>query len=169
MVSRAAVCYFWHEVDGELTANNYTSCLIDYLEYHVLSGTEKVKIYTDGCGYQNRNATLSNALSAFAKRKKVVIEHKYLEKGHTHMECDSMHSVIERQIRHRDIHVPCDYVTLIRSARKNVPYTVKYLDYTFFSDYSELNEYKSIRPGIGVGSKTVNDIRVLLYSVDGGI
>ncbi|KAH3697549.1 hypothetical protein DPMN_085052 [Dreissena polymorpha] len=39
---------------------------LNYLHNHVLTGTEKVIIYKDGCGYQNRNAKLPKALSAFA-------------------------------------------------------------------------------------------------------
>jgi hypothetical protein len=62
-----------------------------------------------------------------------------------------MHSVIEPQIRHRNINVPNDYVNHIQLAGKIKPHQVKYLDYSFFSDYSEQNEYISIRPGIGVG------------------
>jgi len=77
----------------------FTTCIIDYLTNSVLDGFETVVIYPDGCGYQNRNVTLSNALRKFAVDKQINIEQKYLERGHTQMECDSVHSVIEQSVK----------------------------------------------------------------------
>ncbi|KAB0802803.1 hypothetical protein PPYR_04989 [Photinus pyralis] len=86
------------------------------------------------------------------------------------MECDSMHSTIERKLRRRTINVPADYVSLCKLARKNPkPYHVSYLDHTFFKDYSKLNLIKSIRPGYKVGDPTVNNLRALKYNSDGQI
>lgn len=179
LVTHAALCYFWHECDGELTSNVFTSCLIDYLTNLDLNGIETIIIYSDGCGYQNRNITLSNALRKFAMDNKVTIEQKYLERGHTQMECDSVHSVIEQSIkknvpnvkeRQPAIFIPQHYVDAIVSARSSPgPYQVKYLDFTFFKDYGNLGGYTSIRPGIGVGSSTVSDIRLLKYTIEGTI
>ncbi|KAG8254785.1 hypothetical protein J6590_108141, partial [Homalodisca vitripennis] len=44
---------------------------------------------------QNKNAILSNALLHLSMESNVVIEQKWLVKGHTQMECDSVHSKIE--------------------------------------------------------------------------
>ena len=63
-----------------------------------------IAIYSDGCGSQNRNVTLSNALSTLARDKGITIAQNYLEKGHTQMECDSVHSVIERKKKPRNLH-----------------------------------------------------------------
>lgn len=49
------------------------------------------------------------------KKNKVVIQ-KYLEKGHTQMECDSIHSVIERRLRDQDVYLPAEYVNLMKRA-----------------------------------------------------
>ena len=67
------------------------------------------------------NVTLSNALIMLAKEKGVAITHNYLEKGHSHMECDSVHSVIERKKKNRDIFVPAQHVQLIQDARTKSP------------------------------------------------
>ena len=62
------------------------------------------------------------------------------------------------------------YVDNIALAKtKNPKYKVKYLDHSFFNNYEGLNYYTSIRPGLGVGSSTVTDIRVLRYNTDGTI
>lgn len=34
------------------------------------------------------------------------------------MECDSVHSSIERKLKNREIHLPSDYVTITKEARK---------------------------------------------------
>ena len=90
--------------------------LTNYLETEI-NCDKDIVIYNDGCGSQNRNATLSNALSVLARTKGVPIVQKYLEKGHTKMECDSVHSVIERQKKHRDLHSPAQYVQLIKESQ----------------------------------------------------
>lgn len=163
------MCYFWHECDGELTANTFTTCILDYLSTDLSPEIDHVIIYSDGCDYQNRNVTLSNALLQFACERNITIEQKILERGHTQMEADSVHSVIERSVKGQPIYVPQQYVDKIKSARKVAPYEVKYVDYTFFKNYSASGKYSSIRPEIGVGAKTVSDIRLLKYTKDGVI
>lgn len=171
--SKDGYCYLWHEGEGELSANCFSSIICDFLTNTVipqLEPAQQIILYSDGCSAQNRNCTLSNALLNLAMEKQVCIIQKYLEKGHTQMECDSMHSSIERKLKNRTINVPADYVSLCKLARKNPkPYFVKYLDHTFFKDYSKVNLIKSIRPGYKVGDPTVNNLRALKYNSDGKI
>lgn len=165
--SKEAMNYFWHEGEGELNANVFASCVTDYLDNIDTSNTESIILYSDGCTYQNRNCTMANALLLWAAKNNIVVYQKYLERGHTQMECDSVHSVIERKIRKQPIYVPQMYVDNIEQA--NHKYKVKYIDHTFFNDYENLNYYTTIRPGTGAGSSTVTDIRVLRYNTDGKI
>ncbi|XP_071054382.1 uncharacterized protein [Onthophagus taurus] len=94
------------------------------------------------CTSQNRNSTLANALINLSMTLEITIEQKYLEKGHTQMEADSMHSTIERRMRHTDINVPADYVNICLKAREKQPYKVFYLDYTFFKDFSHVKLFE---------------------------
>jgi len=163
------VCYVWHEGEGEFNAHIFASCLTNYLETEINCNKEIV-IYSDGCGSQNRNATLSNALVSFlARTKRVPIIQKYLEKGHTQIKCDSVHGVIERRKKHRDLHSPAQYVLLIKEARLRNPYKVYYLQHNFFRDFSKLIMFQSIRPGRNVGDPTVADLRCLKYLPAGDI
>lgn len=50
------------------------------------------------------------------------IEEKYLVQGHTQMECDSVHAVIERKIKNKPICLPSDYSRLCQQSRKIDPY-----------------------------------------------
>ncbi|KAK7102050.1 hypothetical protein V1264_020337 [Littorina saxatilis] len=172
LATRDVVCYYWHEGNGEVNSSNFASCLLDYLQ-NVQGSRETplrtIIMYSDGCGYQNRNVTLSNCLLHFAIRTGIEVVQKYLEKGHTWMEVDSVHSAIERKLRDRQIYWPPEYVEVISSARQNAPYKVKSLDFTFFKDFSKVLYVRSIRPGNGVGDPHVTDIRALRYSPCGTI
>ncbi|KAL7373856.1 hypothetical protein ABVT39_016135 [Epinephelus coioides] len=130
MVSHDVTNYLWHEGEAGLSANEFASCIVNYLEAR--PSYEEYIIWKDRCGYQNRNLLLSNALLKFATEKQKPVTQKYLERGHTQMECDSVHSVIERRLKHRDIHVPAEYAAVIQGACSNPrPYQVKYVDHTF--------------------------------------
>ncbi|XP_057176831.1 uncharacterized protein LOC130545917 [Triplophysa rosa] len=84
------------------------------------------------------------------------------------MECDSVHSVIERRLRDQDVYLPAEYVNLMKRARvKPHPYEVKYIDHTFFQDFTKLRLCKSLRPGVRPGDPTVHNIRAIRYNNNG--
>ena len=163
--------YLWTEVNGDLEASTFTTCFISQLT-DVIEKSPSVKIiilWTDGCVYQNRNNILASALANFAAKHKITVYQKYLEVGHTHMECDSVHKCIETaKKREGQINLPTDYVSLIRRARKK-PYGVKYCDYTFFQDFKEICDINSIKPDKKTGPPYVVDIRQLKYTPEGKV
>lgn len=159
----SVVCYVWHEAEGRLDANIFTSCLIHFLEGLDDKNTPII-IYSDGCSAQNRNVTLANAMLAFATKYKTEVTQKYLVVGHTQMECDSVHATIETRKKQKELFVPADFVRIIKEARPQEPYQVRYIDHKFFLDYSKMNCYKSIRPGTKAGDPCVVDIRTLKYT-----
>ncbi|CAG5000307.1 unnamed protein product [Parnassius apollo] len=86
------------------------------------------------------------------------------------MEADSMHSTIERALKKKDINVPAEYVGVCRSARKKPkPYDVTYLSHKFFKNFNDVQFFKSIRPGRGIGDAKETDIRALRYIPSGEI
>ncbi|CAH1989986.1 unnamed protein product [Acanthoscelides obtectus] len=166
-------CYLWNEAEGGLTSNEFTSIIIHFLERHIdqfgLQNRSDIQIilWSDGCGYQNRNATLANGLYNLTLERGVTIVQKYLQKGHTQMEVDSVHSVIERKTRNKKINIPADYVYICKTVCQKAPYRVEYLMHDFFKKYDELKYFNSIRPGRSAGAPLVNDIRALRYSHEG--
>lgn len=172
-INKDGYCFVWNESEGGLNADEFASIWTYFIEKKILPGVEdktnlQIIIYSDGCGYQNRNALLSNALLNLSVKNSITIIQKYLEVGHTQMEVDSMHSSIERKIKNRNINVPADYISIIESARNN-PYYVQYLEHDFFKAFGQLTSYKSIRPGRMAGDPKVTDIRALMYSPSGNI
>lgn len=145
-------CFLWHEGEGELTANCFSSIVGKFLCTEIIPQLEphqKIILYSDGCNAQNRNSTMANTLLNIAVTSKVCIVQKYLEKGHAQMECDSMHSTIERKLKGRIINVPADYIAISKSARKNPkPYIVRYLNHKFFFKFIKSEFIKINSPGI---------------------
>ena len=93
---------------------------------------------------------MSNALSNLATKLKIQIIQKYLVKGHTQMECDSTHALIEKNIHNKCIYLPSQLIELASEARKNpLPLKVIHLHHNIFLKYDDknLHRYKSIRPG----------------------
>jgi len=169
--NKDTTCYVWNESEGDLSASSFASCTVDYIENMIKSSDDvkEIIIYSDGCTYQNRNAVLANALLKTAVDHDITIEQKYLERGHTQMEVDSIHSLVERKLKRKPIYVPQNYVDVIASCRQSRPIDVKYVLHSFFKDMKKLNMYNSIRPGSRVGDPTVTNLRVLRYSPDGTI
>lgn len=105
-------------------------------------------------------------------KKNIVITQKFLEKGHTQVEVDTVHSIIKKKLKNHKIFLPSQYSPITKEARLNPsPYKVATIDHTFFKDYSIKNNliYDTIRPERGIGVKCVVDIRVLKYNPNGTI
>jgi len=167
-VTRDTDCYVWHEFEGGLSAHEFASCVYKYLCSDTSYDT--YIIYSDGCTYQNRNATMAKAISRFAQKFEKTVYQKFLVRGHTQMEVDSVHSTIERALKGKPVYCPADYVRYIGCVRQVPhPYVVHYLDYSFFLDFSNICSLKSIRPGRASGDPHVTHLRALRYSPDGDI
>ena len=96
--NQSGTCYLWSEVEAGRGSYEVATCLRLQLQSLPLN-IEHVVLYSDACGGQNRNQIIATSLiSAVSTMDSIaVIDHKlkFLESGHTHMECDSMHSAIE--------------------------------------------------------------------------
>lgn len=69
-------------------------------------------------------------------RFKVNVSHRFLEKGHTQNEADSVHALIERTAKNKLIYTPDEWYTLVRWAKQNSPpYTVVEVDQDLVLDF----------------------------------
>lgn len=165
LVTLQGYCYLWDETEGGLNADEFTSIISKFIRTEV-DGTkyDHIIMYSDGCTFQNRNAILSNALLQVSHQTGFTITQKFLEKGHTQMECDSMHATIEKRLKNREVYSPSGYVEACRTARKHPePYQVQYLYHESFLKYSDLKFISSIRPGTKKGDPVVTNLKVIKY------
>jgi len=106
---KSVTLYVWHEANGGVTANEFISCIVDFI-MNLNQDVEQVTLISDGCNYQNRNKSLASALRLLSKEKNVDIEQLFLCKDHTMMEVDSVHSTLEHYFK-PPIYSPSDYIT----------------------------------------------------------
>ena len=96
LVTRSGNCYIWDESEGKRGSNEIGTSINKYLES--FKG-EKVVMFSDTCGEQNRNQYIAELLLYIAQSHPSIqsIDYIFMVQGHSHMEVDSMHSAIERK------------------------------------------------------------------------
>ena len=96
LADKHGVCCLWDDTSGQKGSSEVATCLMLYLSY--LPHTVKhVFLYSDTWSGQNRKqfvAALHHAVRTMDKIE--IVDQKFLESGHSHMEFDAMHSTIER-------------------------------------------------------------------------
>ena len=89
------VCYLWNETNGKRGSCEIGTRLYLYI-CSLGPPINHVCLCSDRYAGQNRDKCMAMALLHAVKTSSIeVIDHKFLQTGHTNMECDSMHSAIE--------------------------------------------------------------------------
>lgn len=104
---RNGYCFFWTETEGNRGANEIATCLLQYLQ-QLPSHVTHISFFSDSCPGQNKNSIVA-AMFQYALEVTTgieIIDLKFLEPGHTHMQCDSMHATIEAASQHSKIYTP---------------------------------------------------------------
>ena len=127
------VCYYcWHESEGGLQSTSFARCPVDYIDNELNNiDVNTIIIFSDGCGYQNVNITMSNALTFYYKTPGKTAVQKCLTKRHTQIEVDFVHRLIDRKLKKKQVYSPAGYVTVMLEARTSNPYCVKKEFYIF--------------------------------------
>lgn len=118
-----AYCYIWHEAIAKRGGNDIGSCMYQYLTKDINTHVKHVIMYSDSCGGQNENCYISAmCIPALQNSNIELIDHKFLLPGHTHMECNTDHSLIEKQNFNGQIEPPHDWAPQLirRQARKTI-------------------------------------------------
>jgi len=126
--SGRSVHNMWHEGEAERGANEIGSALFKYL-LDLPNEVSEVTLWSDTCGGQNKNSVINATLQTVLAQKATlkIINQKFLVSGHTFLDCDTDHSVIERKKKNaQNIHLPRDWYNLVRNASKK--FTVQLMD-----------------------------------------
>lgn len=121
-----ADCYCYDETVGKKGSNEVGSFLYDYFKKNIAKGIHKFELFADNCSGQNRNRFVCGLL-VFAGMtfEKFQIILNFLQCGHTQMEGDSVHALIERRSTGKDIYTPDMWYDIIRNAKRDKkPYRV---------------------------------------------
>ena len=169
LTTKNTECYVWHEGEGKRGVEEIASCVLMFIEKTVQNMPENFDLifYSDNCSGQQKNkfmvAMYYYAIVKYPQIKSIT--HKFLITGHTQNEGDSVHSVIERQIKRAlkggPIYIPGHYAQLIRSAKKNgKPYQVTELCHKDFYNIKSLNEQLQI----SFGSLKITEVKILMIN-----
>ena len=121
-----ASCFIWDETQGMRGSCEIATCIFLYLKSLPVTVTD-VDIFSDCCGGQNRNQYLAAAFMYAVENipNLSTVTHKYLQTGHTQVECDSMHSAITFAKKNSPTCTPSGRDIILRMARRKNPCTVK--------------------------------------------
>lgn len=145
MKTNRAFCYIRPESVGGRGANDIASCLYDFITQQLpllQPSARNLIMYSDSCPGQNKNSIIVTMLMLALKLSTQLetIEHKFLIPGHTHMEADTDHALIERKKKrtNMDIHLPRYWYQLVRSAAKtSSKFTVIVMIQEKFYDFND--------------------------------
>lgn len=141
LVTNQPYCYMWSEVDARRGGNEIASCLLQHLN-SVGDNTKHVVFYSDNCTGQNKNSMVLAMFSILMSNTEniEIIDHKFLVSGHTHMECDADHALIERKKKRTaiNIHVPHDWYQFIRTVGTKHNFLVTEMTQNKFYDFGKI-------------------------------
>lgn len=136
-----AFCYAWTEINGQRGSSEIGTALFQWIQ-NIPENIREISLYSDTCGGQNRNQYIAALFLYVVQNTNIqVLQHNFLEKGHSYMEVDSMHSAIETAKKNVAIYTMNDLLNIFRLARsrrvrnrKSSPYQVKELRFPDFLD-----------------------------------
>lgn len=143
VTNKAVTCVMWDESKSGRGANEMASGMYSWALSNIRPNHEHLIIWSDNCPSQNRNIVMVMAyffiLKKFPSLK--IIEHKFLLRGHTHLEVDSCHSLIEREKKKTlgfQIMTPWDWQQIARMCSINNPFQIINMETEDFKDFKQL-------------------------------
>lgn len=143
------MCFMWDETVAMRGSQEIGSCLYKYVR-ELLGDVKEIIFYSDCCPGQTRNIIISTVFLILVKErheenKPLVIHHKFLTPGHTHMEADGVHALIERAKKKTTscIEIPRDWSNFIRCIECTPKINVYQMEQSEFLNFKSLlkNEF----------------------------
>lgn len=141
LANLTGTCNLWTEVEGKRGSCEVAACF----NLHLLSlppTKTHIILYSYACGGQNRNELITTCFLETVETISSIStsDHKFLESGHSHMECDSMHSAVEHAKKTTPIYTAYQRDTIVRQARTRNPYTVVPIRHGNVKDYKKVKQ-----------------------------
>lgn len=138
-------CMMWDESISGRGGNEVASCILKWALENVGENITNLTLWSDNCPSQNRNmlVVMSYFWMMNLKPNLQIITHKFLARGHTHMEADTVHSVIERErkkIPQFQMMTPWDWQQLVRLCGSKKQLNVVSMEIEDFKDFGSRYE-----------------------------
>lgn len=167
-------CYMRHEATANRGNNEIASCLEKSISRLPPSVTHAT-YWSDCCSGQNKNKIVAGMFTSLVANHPTlqVIDHKFLVPGHTHMECDSDHAIIEKAKKSGSTKIqhPDDWYALVRQVKTTKPFEVIEMKQQDFYDYETLYSKAYVMRHKNVAKQTFywKDVRWMRYTKAQGI
>lgn len=135
-------CLMWDETKGARGGNEIASAIMKWADNVIPdSVVEQITLWTDNCYGQNKNKSLIMCFFWMMMKYPQIktINQKFLLKGHTHMEADTVHALIERKRKKANsmsILTPWDWQQLVRQTSSK--YSVINMELEDFKNFEAL-------------------------------
>ena len=158
------VMYVWNEAVAKRGSSEIASCLTHYLENFVPARVNKLVIFSDNCGGQNKNINLCLQLLRLVHSQRFdLVKHYFLMPGHSYMPCDRDFGNLETFFKGREIYTTDHYVELMREARRENPFTVVEMSADQFYDLLPL---QSLITKTQLSKANFKEGRLFVYRAD---
>jgi hypothetical protein len=156
-------CYVWDQTLAGKGALEVASCLYLFISKKIDEGVKEFIFYSDNCPSQNKNSIVFSMFNIVSVKYNVDITQRFLEKGHTHMEVDSVHACIERKCKNIEVHTPAQWYALIKLAKQALPkYRVQEINQEDILDFKEVASHHNWTK---VGTSQVRELKIKHNSV----
>nr|CAI5837196.1 unnamed protein product [Callosobruchus analis] len=127
--NKITTCVMWDESKASRGANEMASGMLHWAQNNIQPHHREIIVWSDNCPSQNRNFIMVMAYVWILRQFPFleVINHKYLLRGHTHLEVDACHALIERERKKAvgfQIMTPWDWQQLARMSSANNPFSI---------------------------------------------
>jgi len=138
-------CMMWDESISGRGGNEVASCIVKWVIENVGDNINNLTLWSDNCPSQNRNMLVVMCYFWMINLKPnlQVITHNFLARGHTHLEADTVHSVIERErkkIPQFQIMTPWDWQQLVRLCGSKKQLNVVSMETEDFKNFGSMYE-----------------------------
>lgn len=137
-------CMIWDETTGGRGGSEMASCFFAWASEE-LTNTKNLTVWTDNCSGQNRNLNMIFMYIWLMEKSPNldIINHKFLLAGHTHMEVDGKHSIIERakkKVQKNTIYTTNDWMNLISTCESKNPFVTRRMALENFFNFLHLKQ-----------------------------
>lgn len=129
--------YVYHEGIAKKGPNEVASFVLDFIKQEIPANTKHLHIFSDSCGGQNRNHTITRFLMALVQTNRFETINQYFpQRGHSFLPNDRNFAAIKRVIRKHDrIYSIMEYVQMIVNSSKKSKFFVKLVKSEDIADF----------------------------------
>ena len=137
--------YFYYFIEGEFRkgSESVASFIYDYISRAELNDFEKIVIFSDACGGQNRNYLLMKVISLFAIYYQKTFLQVFPIRGHSYNVCDKNFANFTKKVKKKQaIEMPREYLDILTELRYKHLKGMVFDWQTLFDSHFEISKSK---------------------------